>query len=238
MAPSKLKRVFSDLILEGINITRQAQEGDALYAEENILDEVFSRYQIWKSNIKDFLTIAKRDNIEFYRFYEADSVPSLKGGVEYADIRSEKSQTLLKNIRTETSKHLSLLKEVGNDAFKKKLPKTTIVNPDIITLGKKNKFTFNTITGDTTLGKIEVNFKADQQKFEIIKTLVTSKENFAHDKELCDSVGFLGNKTEYADIGQIIKTIKEDLQILPINSAVNPDIFHNIEKVGYRIIVE
>ncbi|MDO8604585.1 MAG: hypothetical protein Q7K40_04315 [bacterium] len=238
MAPSKLKRVFSDLILEGINITRQAQEGDAIYAEKNILDEVFSRYQIWKSDIKDFLTMAKRDNIEFYKFYEADSVPNLKGGIEYSNIQSEESQTLLKNIRTETSKHLNLLKEAGDDVFNKKLPKTTIVNPSIITLGRKNKLTFNTITGDTTLGKVKVNFKADQQKFNVLKTLLNANEKQASYKDLCNALGFPLNKTEYSDIGQIIKTIKEDLQILPEGCAVNTDIFHNIEKVGFRIIVE
>lgn len=238
MSPSENKKTFSSLMLEGINITRKAQEGDAIYGKENQLQEVFDDYHIWKSRIKDFLTNTNSNSLEWYQFYQADSVPSLKGGLEYGDITSEVSQSLLKKIRLETTGKLQLLKLLGDSLFPENLPKVQLPNTDTIKLGKENSFSFNVVTGDSVLNGTKTNFKVGQQKFKIINTILSSKEHQADYESMSKILGFENNKTKHADIQQIIKTIKEDLKILPRKKSSNPDILFNIEKYGFRIVVE
>ena len=112
------KWALQDYINEGINITREAQEGDALYREQDIVMDVYDWFSIWRIVIKDFLF--KEGYLkESHHFYsnvepllEADSVPLLKGGFDYGIPQSGKSQTLLKNIREETNKKLGILRSV------------------------------------------------------------------------------------------------------------------------------
>lgn len=227
-------------MLEGINITREAQEGNAIYGRKELLDSVFSRYQIWKSNIKDFLVDTNINTIEWYKFYEADSVPSLKGGPEYADIQSDKSQMLLKNIRIETSKTLALFKQVGDFIFGNKLPKTKITDQNIIELKNKNgktKFRFNFVTGDTELNTTTFNFSYGTQKFILLKTILLANEHQAFYNEICKNLNLDEGKVSNRHIQQLIKEIKEDLRIIPKGKKSGPDIFFVIPKKGYRIKV-
>lgn len=238
MSPS-LKSAFSELMLEGIKITRKAQESDAIYAEKGVLNEVFAQYQIWRSEIKDFLVDAGLNSLDWYKFYESDSVPLFKGGIEYGDVRNEKSQQLLKNIRTETSVKLALLKSAGDALFGKKLPRTTIENPDKIKIkGKRDSFSFNIRTGNAVLNKTKQNFPPGQQKSEIIKTLITSNEYQAEYDVLCDAAKIKKGKPGHRDIQSLIKEIKGDLKILPAGKKANSDIFKNIPRVGYQLSVK
>lgn len=107
---------IDDLILEGINITRVAQEGDAIYSDNQLLvDEVHRRYQLWVINIRNWFGQEGYNArthplfVHTVNFYRADSVPLMKGGVEYGDPTSPKSQLLLKNIREEATKKLEHL---------------------------------------------------------------------------------------------------------------------------------
>lgn len=129
--------MLNQFILEGINITKRSQgmgtvyyrdlpivktdsdvsqERDTVhYKDLQYLDNVFRDYHLWWHEIKSFLL--KKTNESKIKFtlisplLEAGNVPMLKGGIEYSDIKSLESQTLLKNIRTETSKKLDLLRE-------------------------------------------------------------------------------------------------------------------------------
>lgn len=108
--PQKIEDL-DELIIDGINITRQAQEGDALYSDNQFLAvDVHHRFVLWRFNIREF--VSKYYPKSAQKFFEADSVPDMKGGIEYGDVTSEKSQTLLKNIREETSKKLGLLRQL------------------------------------------------------------------------------------------------------------------------------
>ena len=102
---------LDNLITDGINITRQAQEGNALYSDNQFLAvDIHHRFVLWRFNIREF--VSKYYPKSAQEFFEADSVPDMKGGIEYGNVTSEKSQTLLKNIREETSKKLDLLRQL------------------------------------------------------------------------------------------------------------------------------
>ena len=104
---------MNDLIIEGVNVTRQAQEGNALYSSNLLIDDVHRRFVLWRINIREF--VSKYYPKTSVQFFEADSVPDFKGGVEYGDVASEKSQTLLRNIREETSKKLNMLEQLKHN---------------------------------------------------------------------------------------------------------------------------
>ena|SRR3989344_4458054 len=107
------------LIVEGVNITKNAQESEAIYKIKNndsvkFLAAVFHRYSVWKQKIKKLLNKEKiAKEIDIGILYEGNSVPDIRpGGIEYGDIQSEKSQELLRNIRIETSKKLDWLRQI------------------------------------------------------------------------------------------------------------------------------
>lgn len=239
MPPRDLKQAFSDLMLRGINLTRSAQEGDAIYAGVDRLHEAFRDFQIWRSDIRDFLTDAKVNTLDWYKLYESDSVPLLKGGIEYSDIQSEKSQALLRNIRLETSAKLDILHQLGRTLFGNALPRTEIENPDIVMIsGKKNSFSFNLATGNTKLNSSVVNFPPGQQKFVFLKVILQSKEQQASYDEICAALKIKNGKVANRKIQGLLKEIKEALHILGENAKRNPDIFVNVPRVGYRIVIE
>jgi hypothetical protein len=240
MTPSKTKKSFSDIMIEGLTINRQSQEGDAVYyTDKEYLDKVFIKYQFWKSQIRDFLTNAKQDLLEWHKFYESDSVSLFKGGMEYGDISSPKSQELLRNIRIESSAKLNLLKQLGDVLFKKQFPKVKINNEDKIEIrDKENYFSFNKITGDTMLNGTKTNFKIGQQKYTIINTLVSTSNNQSSYDDICESLGWTKSVSTKRNMQNLIKEIKEDLKILPKGKKSNIDIFKNIENFGYRLLLK
>lgn len=112
---NKILNKLNKLIENGINITRRSQEGDAVYSSDpNLLDNVHRNYMVWKEDIKDLLNQEKKiyKKMDIGIFYQGDSVSSLKGGIEYGNINSQKSQMLLKNIRVETTKKLKWLRGI------------------------------------------------------------------------------------------------------------------------------
>ena len=129
---SQVLKELDKLIVVGINITNQAQEGDAIYsANYDLLDDVHRRYFTWIYDIKKLLNrkeVLKK--IDICVFYEADSVPHLKGGLEYGDVKSDVSQNFLKNIRMETSKKLKYLKDFQNKLSNKKFIRGNIIETE------------------------------------------------------------------------------------------------------------
>ncbi|OGF60525.1 hypothetical protein A3C05_03440 [Candidatus Giovannonibacteria bacterium RIFCSPHIGHO2_02_FULL_45_40] len=85
------------------------------------MHETFKDYHNWKMDTRDFfLKHNFEDEADF--FFEGDSVPMLKGGIEYSDIDSPESKELLKNIQEEAKEKLRFLREfrgkMGNETGK------------------------------------------------------------------------------------------------------------------------
>lgn len=114
-----------DLILECVNISRQAQKDDALYTDNpRIVFDVHKRYILWKIATKEWLEKQNKRIQERYqdKFYEGDGIPKIASGIDYMDPASTKSQELLKNIETESRKMLGYLKEAQTRITKKAGP--------------------------------------------------------------------------------------------------------------------
>jgi len=125
------KKSIDELILEGINITRMAQEGNALYSTNKFIAvDAHNRYDSWIIDIKEFFERNELNDIKNNHFslveifYLGDSVPLPKAGPEYVDPASERSQILLKNIRVEATKKFELLRKLKDEMFAKHLSKS------------------------------------------------------------------------------------------------------------------
>ncbi|MFA4819132.1 MAG: hypothetical protein WC621_04805 [Patescibacteria group bacterium] len=113
--PTKKLRELNELIFEGVNITRYAQEGNALYSNNQFLAvDVHNQFVLWRIKVRGFVLKNYPNNIS--TFFKADSIPDLKGGIEYGDVTSEKSQILLRNIREESSRKIELLEQLKRSA--------------------------------------------------------------------------------------------------------------------------
>lgn len=103
---------LQELISRGGDIMLEAQNGDSEWGANPQGDmlQVFDDYHLWKIAVHDFFWKYHFD-IEAAYFFEADSVPMLKGGLAYSHVQSEKSQKLLKNIRSETKSKLQFIRD-------------------------------------------------------------------------------------------------------------------------------
>ena len=146
MKDDKMHSKIDKFIIEGINMTKSAQEKDAVYqgiadSDFEYLFDVFKRYTLWKENLKKTLNHKEiNEKIDIGILFEANSVPSMMpGGVmEYRNSQSEEYQNFLKNIREETHKTLEWLRLV-KDKFCK-YPVAKYKNDKLYFHGKEINF--------------------------------------------------------------------------------------------------
>lgn len=100
------------LIVGGVNITRTANEYDAIYSEDPVkfIHDIHIRYQLWDRNIQNYLNGKNKKFSDISYLYEGDGIPRMFGGEEYGDAKSDRYQTLLKDIRIVTSRKLNFLR--------------------------------------------------------------------------------------------------------------------------------
>lgn len=111
--------ILDTLITTGINITRNANENNALaWINNDPLHILLKDYQLWKNDIKN-----KMDENEIYKlsdigiFYQGDGIPDFISGMLYEYVGSPDSQKLIKTIRIETEKKLDLLRKLKSELF-------------------------------------------------------------------------------------------------------------------------
>lgn len=167
------------LISQGVDITLKSQDGDIPYGENPVdnMHEVFSQYHLWKIAAHDFFW-NNNFKVEAAYFFEADSVPMLKGGLAYSYIQSDKSQQLLRNIRREAKTKLEFLRN-----FIAKQP------PHLQT----EKVFFDEHKELLHIGNEQVEINEKTIAFQIIRVLFTEPERL-HDKWIFSEI------SEYIDL--------------------------------------
>lgn len=116
---AEIRDEIQKLIDRGVRITIDVDLGNIEYADNaasKMLD-AFDEFQLWKHAVRMFF-LKYGDQKSASYFFEADDVPFLKGGIEYSDIHTEKSHTLLKNIKATTLERLKYLRSVNVDNLK------------------------------------------------------------------------------------------------------------------------
>ena len=110
---NQLIKEIKDLVTQGININRLAQEKDILYLDENNLvdsaHKVYKKYILWIESIKKCLN--KEELVEILdltKLYLSDSVQR----VSSLGINSKEIQATIKNIRAETEKKITWLQNI------------------------------------------------------------------------------------------------------------------------------
>jgi len=172
LSKKKLKDDFQALIMKGINISRNAQEGDAIYRDLDQIDESLRNFNIWKIEIKEFVNLLDVIPLDWLGFYEADSVPMLKGGIEYGDVQSIKSQELLRNIRTETNKKLDLLKKLMDHVFENK----------ILLKDKEIKIIFYKKNAILSINSTDLSFLEGSLEWSLLTVLVDNQRPISFDE--------------------------------------------------------
>jgi len=117
-----LEKKLNELIGEGINITKQAQEDGASYSTDpdNYLDNAYKIFNDWRQEIKDFIYNEKIGSDINVFFFKEDSVNRFLGLAEYLDPENKnKQRELLKSIRIETSIKLEKLIELKKEQLEK-----------------------------------------------------------------------------------------------------------------------
>lgn len=120
MEEDKIYFKIDEFITEGINITRSAQEKDAVYqgidnSDFEYLLNVFKKYNLWKYDLKKALNHKEICvKIDISVLFESNSIPNIMPGgiMGYRNSQSEEYQNFLKNIREETHKILEWLRLV------------------------------------------------------------------------------------------------------------------------------
>ena len=116
---------FDDFIREGTQLSWLAQETEASSSGNKFIAvDVHDHFMIWYLELKRFLSLKgyfnnkHSDYLKVAPLLDAGNVPRLKGGTEYGNPESLKSQRLLKNIRKEITDILKLLRQISSEADK------------------------------------------------------------------------------------------------------------------------
>lgn len=117
---------INEFIVQGINITKLAQEKDVIYRDDKLsdfdyLENVFKKYIFWINDLKSILNRKEViQRIDISLLFESSSVPQMiPGGVfEYRDSQSKEYQEFFKNIREETRKMINWLRNVKDKFYK------------------------------------------------------------------------------------------------------------------------
>jgi hypothetical protein len=103
-----------------------------------------------------------------------------------------------------------------------------------ITGGKK--FELNINDGGFKYGRVQGKFGTKTQGFKILKCLVESRNSLVSYESIYSCLG-LGNAPEKRrTIAGILKRVKHKMDILPEETASNPNIFRNVPNSGYEIL--
>jgi len=141
-----LEKKLNELIGEGINITKQAQEDGASYSTDpdNYLDNAYKIFNDWRQEIKDFIYNEKIGSDINVFFFKEDSVNRFLGLAEYLDPENKnKQRELLKSIRIETSIKLEKLIELKKEQLEKISKKPERVESSFWVTKDKDKYSYN-----------------------------------------------------------------------------------------------
>lgn len=107
---------LSALDEKGVLLTRRAVEGlEPWSSSVKLLNEVFRDFQLWKHGLKTILRkVAECGLCNDDFLYEGDGVPDLKGGIEYGDPMSARSQRLFAAVREATMRHLEKMRAIAS----------------------------------------------------------------------------------------------------------------------------
>jgi tetratricopeptide (TPR) repeat protein len=103
--------------------------------------------------------------------------------------------------------------------------------------GNKRSLKFNTRTGDFELDDTAGNLTPGSQPFDLLKALMESPKQQAEYKNLISAVWKNKEDSKVArnSLRKVLGNLKEEMNILPEDTAVNKNIFKNLERYGYRI---
>lgn len=94
-------------------------------------------------------------------------------------------------------------------------------------------------TGDFSYYGFRNTFNTREKAFKVLNHLLNSEDYFAKYPDLVGTYRPYrkdSTTSQHAELNQVIKTIKEKLNILPESETSNKDIFENSKGVGYRIV--
>lgn len=90
---------IEDLLIRGVNLMRLIEPAIDKYSGSNVdMVDVRKKYNIWRIDIKDEIQRNNIDQVAASYFWQPDGVPLIDGGIEYSDVKSERSQEMLKKI--------------------------------------------------------------------------------------------------------------------------------------------
>ena len=129
---------FDDFIREGTQLSWLAQETEASSSGNKFIAvDVHDHFMIWYLELKRFLSLKgyfnnkHSDYLKVAPLLDAGNVSCLKGGTEYGNPESLKSQRLLKNIRKEITDILKLLRQISSEADKRAQSKPNVKNDQL-----------------------------------------------------------------------------------------------------------
>lgn len=155
--------------------------------------------------------------------------------IKHSDKWNRYIEELKKLVKDFKKKYMSFI------SFAKKELEITDKNPNrkiIKLVGKNGKFSFDRETGGVIFNKFKINFPPEQQKFKVVKIIMTSPDNQGLYKVICQELGFKEGNSSNRKIQFIMRDIKKDLKILPKNKKSMQDIFKPVPRIGYRLVLD
>lgn len=231
-------RGITKLVEQANEVSRLCSDESVKWSTDDFLAvDIHDRYMSWKEDVDLFLQVHDLPlDAKFFRI--ENTVPLLKGGLEYGDKNSKESRGLIKVISLELDEKLKHLRELARQENTKvskmnEVTKTTEQKQRIEIVVYGGTLIVDESTGFVKLNKVGDTLNLAGKEFKAILTLA---KNDGHQATYTELIEGEDTKTQRRNLGFSIRNLKETLGILPKNESKNKDIIKNIKKYGYKLI--
>lgn len=227
------KTIFTKEIAE---LVKQANDVGVLCSDEAVrwstndflAVDIHNKYMIWKCDVQEFLQ--KHDLLLEAKFFMVENtVPMVKGGIEYGDKNSEQSRGLIKAISLDLDEKLKHLRELSRRVNNKKTEKV---------IKKSNKLIVHcSLENGVYIDEKKLyQYKISKQRFMIIEML--HKNGAARLKEITKKVGISSTQNTSRDIRTINKEIKRELNLKHNFIEKNTAVGFHLNNMNYDIFLQ
>ncbi len=232
MPPKALIKTYVDLLTRGERISNVTLRRKNSRIPLVPAQELFEQYGSWYQDVAQYFDALGDEASSLLHRHELTYIPS-----------AEKEGNLFYHY---TSKQLSegqdeLRRDVNEikKAIRKSLPyveeKVSVTDTEILVERNGYSLQFNIATGEVVLNQYRTYMPVGQKKYTALKCIVTGPSLKGRYAELYKALDIENHYEKERRVHDIMREVKTQLKILPKSTAVNPDIFINLQNDGYAL---
>lgn len=231
MPPKTLINTYIELLTRGERINTATLRRKNSRSPLIPTQELFGQYATWYRDITEYFDVLGEEAGYLLHRFELTFIPADTTDRQFYHYTNKQLSNEVDKLRRD----VNLLKKAIRDSRPFVEERTSTSDTTINIKRSGYLLHFNTLTGEVVLNKLKTHMPVGQKKYTTLKCIVTGPGHKATYTELYKELSLEKNLEKERRVHDIVREVKMQLQILPKNKAVNPDIFINLQNDGYML---